>query len=44
MVNILGAKLANNKAGTMERLGLARRFRKEADVTFQLEPNNLYAI
>jgi tetratricopeptide (TPR) repeat protein len=44
MVNILGAKLANNKTGTMERLGLARRFRKEADLTFKLEPNNLYAI
>ncbi|MCU1248785.1 MAG: hypothetical protein JWQ49_1814 [Edaphobacter sp.] len=44
MVNILGARLANNKTGTMERLGLARRFRKQADLTFQLEPNNLYAI
>jgi len=44
MVNILGAKLANNKTGTMERFGLARRFRKEADRTFQLEPNNPYAI
>jgi tetratricopeptide (TPR) repeat protein len=44
LVNVLGAKLASNKAGTMERFGLARRFRKEADRTFQLEPNNLYAI
>jgi tetratricopeptide (TPR) repeat protein len=44
MVNILGAKLANNRTGTMERFGLARRFRKEADRTFELEPNNLYAI
>ncbi|MHB1023300.1 MAG: tetratricopeptide repeat protein [Acidobacteriaceae bacterium] len=44
MVNILGAKLASSQTGDMERFGLARRFRTEVDRTFQLEPNNLYAL
>ncbi len=43
LLNILGAKLASSKIGTLEKLSLARRFRKEADRTLQLDPNNLYA-
>lgn len=43
LVNTLGAKLANSKVGSIEKMSLARRFRKEADRTLQLDPNNLYA-
>lgn len=42
LVNILGAKLAG-KSGTMEKLSLSRRFRREAERTLQLDPNNVYA-
>lgn len=44
LVNILGAKLANRKTGTMEKMGLSRRFRKEAERTLQLDPANVYAL
>ena len=43
LLNALGAKLASNRTGTFEKLGLTRRFRKEADRTLQLDPGNLYA-
>ena len=43
LLNTLGAKLASSQIGTLEKLSLARRFRKEADRTLQLDPNNLYA-
>lgn len=43
LLNALGAKLASSKSGTFEKLGLARRFHKEADRTLQLDPRNLYA-
>jgi tetratricopeptide (TPR) repeat protein len=43
LVNILGAKLANKKTGTMEKMNLSRRFRKEAERTLQLDPKNVYA-
>jgi hypothetical protein len=43
LVNILGAKLASRKTGTMEKMGLSRRFRKEAERTLELDPTNIYA-
>jgi tetratricopeptide (TPR) repeat protein len=43
LVNILGARLASKKIGTMEKMGLSRRFHKEADRTLQLDPRNIYA-
>ncbi len=43
LLNALGAKLASNKIGIIEKLPLSRRFRKQADRTLQLDPNNLYA-
>jgi tetratricopeptide (TPR) repeat protein len=43
LLNTLGAKLASSKIGTIEKMSLARRFRKEADRTLQLDPKNLYA-
>jgi hypothetical protein len=43
LLNVLGAKLASSKIGIIDKLSLARRFRKEADRTLQLNPNSLYA-
>ncbi len=43
LLNALGAKLASSKTGTMEKLSITRRFRREADRTLQLDPGNLYA-
>jgi Tfp pilus assembly protein PilF len=43
MVNILGAKMASKKTGSMEKMGLSRRFRKEAERTLQLDADNIYA-
>ena len=43
LVNILGAELASKKAGAMEKMSLSHRFRKEAERTLQLDPNNIYA-
>ena len=43
LLNILGAKLASSKVSSFEKIGLARRFRREADRTLQLDPNCLYA-
>ncbi|HEY0263390.1 MAG TPA: hypothetical protein VGC07_02600 [Granulicella sp.] len=45
LTNALGAKLqASENAGTFARLALARRFRKEADLSVQLDPNSLDAL
>jgi tetratricopeptide (TPR) repeat protein len=44
LLNALGAKLASPKIGLMDKMGTARRFRKEADRTLELDPHNLYAL
>jgi hypothetical protein len=44
LTNALGAKLVSTSAGTMEKIALARRFRKEADLSLQLDPNSLDAL
>ncbi len=43
LLNTLGAKLASGRTGTLEKIGLTHRFRKEADRTLQLDPRNIYA-
>jgi tetratricopeptide (TPR) repeat protein len=43
LVNALGAKLASGRTGSLEKVGIARRFRKEADRTLELDARNLYA-
>ena len=43
LINVLGATLASGKASTLEKLSLARRFRREVDRTLQLDPGNLHA-
>ena len=43
LLNILGAKLASSRYGTIEKMGLSRHFRQEADRTLQLDSKNLYA-
>jgi hypothetical protein len=44
LTNALGAKLVASTAGTFEKMSLARRFRKEADLSLQLDPNSLDAL
>jgi hypothetical protein len=44
LTNALGAKLVSSSAGNFERMSLARRFRKEADLSIQLNPNALDAL
>ena len=44
LTNVLGAKLVASNAGTFEKMGLARRFRKEAEFSVQLDPNSLDAL
>ena len=44
LTNALGAKLVSSNAGTMEKMSLARRFRKEADLSLQLNPNSADAL
>jgi tetratricopeptide (TPR) repeat protein len=44
LTNSLGAKLIINNTGTFERMNLARRFRKEADRSLELDPQNLDAL
>jgi hypothetical protein len=44
LTNALGAKLVSSSAGTFEKMTLARRFRKEAERSLQLDPNNLDAL
>ncbi len=43
LTNALGAKLIASNSGTMEKMGMARRFRKEAELSVQLDPNSLDA-
>jgi tetratricopeptide (TPR) repeat protein len=43
LLNVLGAQLASNRVGNLEKVAISRRFRKEAERTLQLEPRNLYA-
>ena len=40
LTNALGVKLMGSSAGMMEKLSLARRFKKEAERSLQLNPNN----
>ncbi len=42
--NALGAKLVSSSAGTFEKMSLARRFRKEADRSLELDPKSLDAL
>jgi tetratricopeptide (TPR) repeat protein len=44
LTNALGAKLVSSTAGTFEKMSLARRFRKEADLSLTLDPNSLDAL
>ncbi len=44
LTNALGLELANSKAGLMTRLGAAREYRKQLDVTLRLDPNNADAL
>jgi hypothetical protein len=44
LTNALGAKLVASSAGTFEKMALARRFRKEADLSLILDPNSLDAL
>jgi tetratricopeptide (TPR) repeat protein len=44
LTNALGAKLVASTAGTFEKMALARRFRKEADLALTLDPNSLDAL
>ena len=43
LVEALGSKLDDTDAGMFARMSLARRFRKEAEITLQLDPNNIDA-
>ena len=44
LTNVLGAKLVSSSAGTFEKMSLARRFRKEADRSLELDPKSLDAL
>jgi len=44
LADALGAKLASSSAGTFEKIALAHRFRKEADRTLDLDPNDIDAL
>ena len=44
LADALGAKLLSSNAGTMEKISLAHRFRKEIDRTLELDPNDLDAL
>jgi tetratricopeptide (TPR) repeat protein len=43
LADALGAKLASAQLGTFEKLALARRFKKEAELTLQMDPNDIVA-
>jgi tetratricopeptide (TPR) repeat protein len=43
LADAVGSKLASGRLGTFEKLSLARRFRKEAELALQLDPNNVEA-
>jgi tetratricopeptide (TPR) repeat protein len=40
LTNALGVKLMSSTASTMQKIGLARRFRQEAERSLQFNPNN----
>ena len=44
LTNALGAKLVSSSAGTFEKMSLARRFRKEAERSLELDPKSLDAL
>lgn len=44
LADALGAKLISSNAGTMEKISLAHRFRKEVDKTLELDPNDVDAL
>lgn len=44
LTNALGLELANSKASFMTRLNAAREYRKQLDLTLQLDPNNADAV
>ena len=44
LADALGSKLISSNAGTMEKISLAHRFRKETDRTLELDPNNVDAL
>jgi tetratricopeptide (TPR) repeat protein len=44
LTNALGAKLASSNAGTFEKMSLARRFRREAELSVRLGPKSLDAL
>ena len=44
LADALGAKLVASNAGTMEKISLAHRFRKEMDRTLELDPNDVDAL
>ena len=44
LADALGAKLQSGDAGTMAKISLAHRFRKEIDRTLELDPNDLDAL
>lgn len=41
LADALGAKLVSSDAGTIAKIALAHRFRKEVDRTLELDPNNV---
>lgn len=43
LADAVGSKLSSARLGTFEKLSLARRFRKEAELALQLDPNNVDA-
>jgi Tfp pilus assembly protein PilF len=43
LADAVGSKLASAQLGTFEKLSLARRFRKEAELALHLDPNNVDA-
>ena len=43
LADALGSKLSGAQLGSFEKLSLARRFKKEAELTLQMDPNNVEA-
>jgi len=43
LADAVGSKLSSARLGTFEKMSLARRFRKEAELALQLDPNNVDA-
>lgn len=44
LADALGAKLLSSDAGTLTKIALARRFRKEIDRTLEIDPNDVDAL